>query len=352
MEEKVNLHKLVLNDLIAEDYYVYEHELLDEVFYVGKGKGDRAFNLTPESRNKMWREIVEGRIEQVKVRIVGRFANEHDAFMFEKAKIKHYVSHGYNLANIVHNEENMARFLSINKGFDNYLIKPLREYGLQSLENFSHEIFSDTNEILDNFDSFLADENRLLIVSDNLMNIFKIEQEVLLRGYSSMTIQDERLVTMSKRKVLDVNNCLKQLREVGTFPEKYDILIITSSIAEDLSISDDSIKNFIIDDNNLSIQLKVLNIIDHNKVKFYLRTNKVKKQIKRLIVPKEYLSVRLTSKEKSKLCAYFKLKDKNGRELKWTSISRRLLAQGYAINNTQTVGKGKRIRASIITLPI
>lgn len=70
-------------------FYVYEHWRLDkdECFYVGKGKGGRAYS---KSRNALWKKIV-AKLEQTgsafEVRIVASGLSEEDAYSLEKERI-------------------------------------------------------------------------------------------------------------------------------------------------------------------------------------------------------------------------------------------------------------------------
>lgn len=70
-------------------FYVYEHWRLDrdECFYVGKGKGGRAYSA---KRNKLWQNIV-AKLERIgsafEVRIVASGLSEQEAYSLEKERI-------------------------------------------------------------------------------------------------------------------------------------------------------------------------------------------------------------------------------------------------------------------------
>lgn len=71
-------------------FYVYEHWRLDrdECFYVGKGKGRRAYNRN--ERNSHWRNIV-AKLERIgsayEVRLVATGLFEEEAFALEKERV-------------------------------------------------------------------------------------------------------------------------------------------------------------------------------------------------------------------------------------------------------------------------
>lgn len=79
-------------------YYVYEWFDLDngDVFYVGKGRGDRY--QKSKRRNDLFDAYVSG--HNCDVRIVKRFDSECDAFQFEHESIEKYKSVGQCYANI------------------------------------------------------------------------------------------------------------------------------------------------------------------------------------------------------------------------------------------------------------
>ena len=93
-------------------YYVYLHRRLDtnDVFYVGKGKGRRAYEKF--SRNRWWLAIVEKvgfTVEMVEINLF-----EHDAFLLEVETIKFYKGCGYKLCNLTNGGE--GQFWSYNLG--------------------------------------------------------------------------------------------------------------------------------------------------------------------------------------------------------------------------------------------
>jgi group I intron endonuclease len=84
-------------------FYVYEHWRLDrdECFYVGKGRGGRAYSM--KNRNRHHQAIVAklGRIGSAfEVRMVSTGFSEHDAFELEKERIAFWRSAGSDLTNL------------------------------------------------------------------------------------------------------------------------------------------------------------------------------------------------------------------------------------------------------------
>lgn len=84
-------------------YYVYLHRRGDtnEVFYVGKGKGNRSTRT--HGRNKWWKNIVEK--AGFSVEYVEKGLSETDAFTLEVELIKFYRECGHELCNITNGGE-------------------------------------------------------------------------------------------------------------------------------------------------------------------------------------------------------------------------------------------------------
>jgi hypothetical protein len=75
---------------VIDDFYVYIHKTTDsnEVFYVGKGRGDRAYALT--GRNRYWKEKIESLNGKYTIEIVEKDLLEHEAHILENKLILEY----------------------------------------------------------------------------------------------------------------------------------------------------------------------------------------------------------------------------------------------------------------------
>lgn len=92
-------------------FYVYEHWRLDrdECFYVGKGKGYRAYSR--HSRNRFHRAICE-KLQKIgsafEVRIVASGLTEEQAFELERERINFWRNAGADLANATNGGEGVS----------------------------------------------------------------------------------------------------------------------------------------------------------------------------------------------------------------------------------------------------
>ena len=96
-----------------KDYYVYEHSLDGEVFYVGTGsvKTRRAYQLTPGRRNKLWNDFVKERKNEIKVNIVEYFDDYLEAERYEQQLTAQYHKNGLCKCNLA---EGKAKFGKLN----------------------------------------------------------------------------------------------------------------------------------------------------------------------------------------------------------------------------------------------
>ncbi len=104
---------LLMETLNTKKFYVYKHVRLDtrEVFYIGKGHGNRASHT---KRNKYWMRIV-GKTPY-KISIIRDHLHEEDAFKLEKFFIAKYKNKGQCKANFTQGGEGTSGLVPWNKG--------------------------------------------------------------------------------------------------------------------------------------------------------------------------------------------------------------------------------------------
>lgn len=94
---------------MKNNYYVYHHIRLDkhEPFYVGKGKGDRAYKTW--GRNKHWKRVI--RKTDYRVEIIYSQLTEQQAFDLEIKVITNYKEFGYKLCNMTKGGEGTSGWI-------------------------------------------------------------------------------------------------------------------------------------------------------------------------------------------------------------------------------------------------
>lgn len=79
-------------------FYTYAHFKPDNtIFYIGKGKGNRAYQI--QNRNTYWKKIIE-KYGKHRVEILAHWDTENEAYSHEKLLIACFTDLGYKLANL------------------------------------------------------------------------------------------------------------------------------------------------------------------------------------------------------------------------------------------------------------
>lgn len=89
-------------------FYTYLHRRASDnkPFYIGKGKGTRAYSCN--SRNKHWHSVVDK--HGLKVEIIARWQDEESAFTHERLLIEAFRSMGFRLVNATDGGEGVSGF--------------------------------------------------------------------------------------------------------------------------------------------------------------------------------------------------------------------------------------------------
>lgn len=137
------------------------------------------------------------------------------------------------------------------------------------------------------------------------------------------------------------------LLETGMIPDEYDVLIINSSMQEGWDLID------------LRVKLAIINTI--NKTELIQALGRIRGDVDSLLyksdsndfdlyfdLPEEFIGTNLTSEMKEELSKKINIKNHRGILLKWNSIKKELLRQGYIIEDKVMRIDSKSTRVSII----
>jgi len=83
-----SFYESVIGSLKGDKYYVYSHEHNGVCFYIGKGKGGRAWDKGSLDRNSLWFDYVSRIDFQYSVKIIAGDLTEKDSYAVEEALIK------------------------------------------------------------------------------------------------------------------------------------------------------------------------------------------------------------------------------------------------------------------------
>lgn len=140
------------------------------------------------------------------------------------------------------------------------------------------------------------------------------------------------------------------LLETGYLLEPYNCLIYNRATETGVNIKDEKMDLMICNTSSKTLIAQSRGRIRHDVELLILRDNDCEKVKDYLILflPKKWLDVPLTKKDKDKLCEELQLYDNKGRLVKWTGVKKTLEKNGYTIKDIKPIINGKRINCSII----
>lgn len=171
-----------LYQLYRKRHYVYEHYIDGNLIYIGKGQGGRAVDFW--GRNDKWIRIVDGRYEDVEVKIVKGFEDELEAFAFE-----------YELIRLNSNNDNLTNYRSS----DNYV---QYRYKRQTKEFILNRIVEVVPEYLDR-DLINADKTRLC----EDLNLIDAKGRMIMWPTIRKYLIENRFVLDEKTKTINGKRC-------------------------------------------------------------------------------------------------------------------------------------------------
>lgn len=133
----------------------------------------------------------------------------------------------------------------------------------------------------------------------------------------------------------------KSILDSYTIPDTYNLLIINSSSETSLKIKS-RVDYVIVNSTRSDTQVQVRGRVNSDLRCLYLLNDGTAP----IVLPDEYLGVKLFTPDKEKLCEFVNLKNPYNRPLKWTSVKQRLIDSEYQI----TEGRQNSLRYTIITL--
>lgn len=83
-----SFYESVIGSLKGDKYYVYSHEHNGVCFYIGKGKGHRAWDKGNSDRNSLWIDYVSSIGVNYEIKIIAADLSENDAYSIEATLIK------------------------------------------------------------------------------------------------------------------------------------------------------------------------------------------------------------------------------------------------------------------------
>lgn len=140
----------------------------------------------------------------------------------------------------------------------------------------------------------------------------------------------------------------KMIKE-GLLPDKYDVVIINSALQEGWDLKDPRVKLAIINTRNETEHIQALGRIRGDLDVLVYKVSQDEEVDFFIDFPLHLLDKPLDTNMKKELISKFNLRDKQGRLLRWTSISKILEKQGFIIKTKRFNVDNKRKTFTIVT---
>ncbi|MDK0649716.1 DEAD/DEAH box helicase family protein [Clostridium perfringens] len=197
----------------------------------------------------------------------------------------------------------------------------------------------------------LTDEKRvkMLIYTDRIKTVNEIVKschDVGLKavGLWSLNNKDN---AMSTYQLETLNSVISK----GLIPDELDILVINASLQTGVNIKNNDIDWVLVNSINKVTQIQARSRVRKDIDKLYIKAEETEEFIeKKIILEDKWLNTPLTTVDKNKLCEELGFYDEKDRLLKWSRVSKILLANDYKIKDSTKQIEGKRSRISIISI--
>lgn len=335
-----------INSSFLGTYYVYEHYINNELFYIGKGTGDRASNFT--CRSELWLNKVAKREAEVEIKIIAKFNYDSHAEAFEKLHIQNTVESelGHGLVNRTYNKLNPSFVIKKNDKYSQFNY----ESKCKGIDFIGH-IYQ-----LENILGIHTEETTKLnykgVAYTRTADDMKAMESVLVKaGYNPLVIysikRDYKMFNSEHLQLVD------EVIRTKKIPKPYDFLIFNGSLLDRISLEDDDIELIILNTTDKKISYSVRKFVGKSVLKLIKKGKQhdCKPLYQNIEVPAEYLDKPLTFKDKTSLYIRLNVIDQDGKVSKWPSIRKLLESLGYKINDRTIAIDGKRTRTTTITIP-
>lgn len=211
-------------------------------------------------------------------------------------------------------------------------------------------------DILGSLEDFKLADKKGIIFNERIDGMVRIESLLSNKGYNSISIwsvnNEDNVMSDEQLRVRSI------LLSEGVIPNGYDFIIINGAMREGWNLVDPN------------VEIAIMNTVDEtDKVQARGRIRKdisllvervdgdiqpidirIMNREKDLRVIENYLGSVIGNKEKEEISEELNIiRESDGRVVKWTTISKALLANGYEVDDSRKTVDGKKITVSVIT---
>lgn len=193
----------------------------------------------------------------------------------------------------------------------------------------------------------LKPNEKAIVYIPYIKNIKKYVDIIEKQGYRAIGLWS---LNNAKHKMsIEQIKVREHLIETGEFPDEYDIIIFNEAYTTGWNLTDEikSVQHCLCHSNELDIQTQFRGRIRHDIKVFYVPTKNTSNE--EIVLDEKWLNIILTSEDRKILCEEIGMIDKNGKLLKWSRISKKLISQGYSITTSKPLINGSRKNCVTIT---
>lgn len=180
----------LLNVVNNVNYYVYEHYLDGDLFYIGKGTGDRC--LIFKDRSISWHELAGEREDEIIVYIIRVFKFEEDALNYELEAITSNPEE-VRLVNKTHYKKQIKAPTVISKPQSKHVVKKSLRNGLRR--------------------SSISDQRNKLLFYGNMLNTVSLSKLTKVQADVFMALLSNARDCNRKEEKVTISISLKEIRE-------------------------------------------------------------------------------------------------------------------------------------------
>ena len=119
-------------------------------------------------------------------------------------------------------------------------------------------------------------------------------------------------------------------------PDDIDLLFINAAYETSINIDNEDFRTVIVHSSNPDVQTQVRGRLRHDIDTLYLHDSE-HEHVSHYF-PEEYLDKFLTAKETQAIAEEMNLRDSKGHQLKWPTVSEKLVSDGYTIDKLKKSG--------------
>jgi len=216
---------------------------------------------------------------------------------------------------------------------------------------------SELKNIIDEFKDFNLKDKKAIIFNERIDGMENIEELLNCKGYRTISIWS---INNNKRPMNDEQLRVRSiLLKNEIMPNEYDFVIINGSMREGWNLKDKRAQYVFVNSTDDTNIVQVRGRIRHNITLFAYKVHGKSLPIEQQIIQREkslgiiasYLGEEITNEDKELISETLDIRvNANNRLVKWSTISKVLLAYGYEIEDKRKRVNGKQVRVSVITL--